>query len=73
MFDCFGHAFGHTRDKEAKKMLKGLRCVLVTHSDVSSSCQNKTQVMDHATFQLVMMGHRVEAARKYVLEKVGFL
>ena len=71
MFDCFGHAFGHTRDKEVKKMLKGQRQLLESYSDKSSSCQNKTQVIDHATFQLVMMGHRVQAVRKKVLEQVS--
>lgn len=71
VFDCFGQAFGQTRDKEAKKMLKGLRKVLEAYSETESgSCQNKVQVIDHATFQLVMMGHRVEAARKSIFEHI---
>ena len=74
VFDCFGQAFGQTRDKEAKKMLKGLRKVLEAYSETESgSCQNKVQVIDHATFQLVMMGHRVEAARKSIFEHVSWL
>ena len=72
MFDCFGRAFGQTRDKEAKKMLKGLRLLLQTYSSLNSAqCANKTLVADHATFQLALMALRVESARKTITEHVS--
>jgi len=74
VFDCFGRAFGQTRDKEDKKMLKGLRLLLQTYSSLSSAhCVNKTLVADHATFQLALMALRVESARKTITEHIDTL
>jgi len=72
LFDCFGAAFGQTRDKEIKKMLKGLRLALETYSKMPSAenCPNKTLIADHAAWQLVMMSRRIESVRKSIFDNI---